>query len=147
VKLSLDFFYAESAGVLINYSACFQICGLLLCNGETACLAPVRGTGVFSRPPELLTEIATATAIEKELMSALESVPEAFHYARPSSLVRGIRLDFGAVSRLPRPRINLNMRWFPVKPRISCDAIPWVAGGRANDSQSGWASRFYLWKM
>ena len=89
MKLSLDFFYAESAGVLINYSACFQICGLLLCNGETARLAPVRGTGVFSRPPELLTEIATATAIEKELMSALESVPEAFHYTRPSSLVRG----------------------------------------------------------
>ena len=75
--------------------------------------------GSILTPPELLTEIATEMAIEKELMRALEAVPEAFHYVRPSSLVRGIRLDFGAVSRLPRPRINLNMRWFPVKGSVA----------------------------
>jgi hypothetical protein len=45
------------------------------------------------------------------------------------------------------PRSNLKMRRSPLKPRIGYDVIPWVAGGRANDSQSGWASRFYPWKM
>lgn len=42
-------------------------------------------------PPELLTQMARVTAIEKELMSALEAVPEATRLSCP-----GIPLDFGA---------------------------------------------------
>jgi hypothetical protein len=33
------------------------------------------------------------------------------------------------------PRSNLKMRRSPIKPCISYDVIPWVARGRANDSQ------------
>jgi hypothetical protein len=85
--------------------------------------------------------------IEKEFMSALEVGDGAFPLFATQLSCRGIPIDFRAVIMLLRPRITLNMRWIPVKPRVSYDSIPLVAGGRANDAQFGWASRFYPWQM
>ncbi|HSW49892.1 MAG TPA: Rid family hydrolase [Bryobacteraceae bacterium] len=47
-----------------------------------------------------LEEAARATAIEKKAISALGALNEAYHYAKPSSFSRGIRLDLGNVTLL-----------------------------------------------
>jgi enamine deaminase RidA (YjgF/YER057c/UK114 family) len=49
---------------------------------------------------EVLAEMSKATAIDKRTISAPEVLNEAFHYERPSSFSRGLRLDFGAFSVL-----------------------------------------------
>jgi enamine deaminase RidA (YjgF/YER057c/UK114 family) len=49
---------------------------------------------------EVLAEMSAAQSIEKRPISAPEVLNEAFHYARPSSFSRGMRLDFGAISVL-----------------------------------------------
>jgi len=49
---------------------------------------------------EILDAVATATSIEKKPITALEVLNEAFHYERPSSFSRGLRLDFGNISVL-----------------------------------------------
>jgi 2-iminobutanoate/2-iminopropanoate deaminase len=49
---------------------------------------------------ELLQEISTATTIGKKRISAPEVLNEAFHYERPSSFSRGLRLEFGQISVL-----------------------------------------------
>jgi len=48
----------------------------------------------------LLNEIGNVTSIQKKPMSALQVLNEAFHYERPSSFSRGMRLDFNNVSVL-----------------------------------------------
>lgn len=50
--------------------------------------------------PEVLEEISHATSITKKPMSAPESLNEAFHYARPSSFSRGLRLDLNGMAIL-----------------------------------------------
>jgi enamine deaminase RidA (YjgF/YER057c/UK114 family) len=42
-----------------------------------------------------LEEIARAGSIEKKPVSAPGALNEAYHYAKPSSFSRGVRLDFG----------------------------------------------------
>jgi len=49
---------------------------------------------------EVLAEVGKAAAIDKRPISAPEVLNEAFHYERPSSFSRGLRLDFGAISIL-----------------------------------------------
>ena len=49
---------------------------------------------------EVLKEIFGATKIDKKPISAPQALNEAFHYQRPSSFSRGLRLDFGNVSVL-----------------------------------------------
>lgn len=49
---------------------------------------------------DMMDEVSKATTIEKKPISALEVLNEAFHYERPSSFSRGLRLDFGAISVL-----------------------------------------------
>jgi 2-iminobutanoate/2-iminopropanoate deaminase len=49
---------------------------------------------------EALMEAARATSIEKKRISAPEVLNEAFHYARPSSFSRGLRLDLGNLAVL-----------------------------------------------
>ena len=49
---------------------------------------------------EMLDEVSKAATIEKKPISAPEVLNEAFHYERPSSFSRGLRLDFGAISVL-----------------------------------------------
>jgi len=44
---------------------------------------------------DVLTEITSATLIEKKPISAPEVLNEAYDYARPSSFSRGIRVDLG----------------------------------------------------
>jgi 2-iminobutanoate/2-iminopropanoate deaminase len=44
---------------------------------------------------ELLSEVATATAVEKRAITNLNVLNEAYDYAKPSSFVRGMRLDLG----------------------------------------------------
>jgi 2-iminobutanoate/2-iminopropanoate deaminase len=44
-----------------------------------------------------LEEMARATSIQKRAMSAPEALNEAYHYARPSSFSRGMRLDLGNI--------------------------------------------------
>jgi len=44
---------------------------------------------------DVVGELMSATCIEKKAISAPEVLNEAFHYARPSSFSRGIRLEFG----------------------------------------------------
>jgi len=44
---------------------------------------------------EALAEMASATTIEKKRISALNALNEAYHYERPSSFSRGLRLEFG----------------------------------------------------
>jgi enamine deaminase RidA (YjgF/YER057c/UK114 family) len=46
---------------------------------------------------EVLNEISTARTIDKKPISAPEILNEAFHYAKPSSFSRGLRLEFGNV--------------------------------------------------
>jgi 2-iminobutanoate/2-iminopropanoate deaminase len=45
-------------------------------------------------------EMACATSINKRAMSAPEALNEAYHYARPSSFSRGMRLDLGNITVL-----------------------------------------------
>jgi 2-iminobutanoate/2-iminopropanoate deaminase len=49
---------------------------------------------------EALAEISSARTIEKKPISAPEVLNEAFHYERPSSFSRGLRLEFGNISVL-----------------------------------------------
>jgi 2-iminobutanoate/2-iminopropanoate deaminase len=49
---------------------------------------------------EALDEVAMAETIEKKPIRAPEVLNEAFHYDRPSSFSRGLRLDFGSVAVL-----------------------------------------------
>jgi 2-iminobutanoate/2-iminopropanoate deaminase len=49
---------------------------------------------------DMLDEVSKATTIEKKPITAREVLNEAFHYERPSSFSRGLRLDFGAISVL-----------------------------------------------
>jgi 2-iminobutanoate/2-iminopropanoate deaminase len=49
---------------------------------------------------KLMEEVARARSVEKRPISALDALNEAYHYARPSSFSRGIRLDFGNVTVL-----------------------------------------------
>ena len=49
---------------------------------------------------ELLEEIAAAQHIDKRPITARAALNEAFHYPKPSSFSRGLRLDFGAVTVL-----------------------------------------------
>lgn len=46
---------------------------------------------------EILSELAKATSIEKRPVSNPSVLNEAFHYAKPSSFSRGLRLEFGNV--------------------------------------------------
>jgi len=50
--------------------------------------------------PELLDEISHAGTITKKPISAPRALNEAFHYARPSSFSRGLRLDLGGMAIL-----------------------------------------------
>jgi enamine deaminase RidA (YjgF/YER057c/UK114 family) len=47
-----------------------------------------------------LEEIVRAGSIEKKPISAPGALNEAYHYAKPSSFSRGVRLDFGNVAVL-----------------------------------------------
>ena len=49
---------------------------------------------------EALEEFSNATTIEKKAMSAPDALNEAYHYAKPSSFSRGLRLDFGNMAVL-----------------------------------------------
>ncbi len=49
---------------------------------------------------EALAEIAESTTIARKAITAPEALNEAFHYAKPSSFSRGLRLDFGNVAVL-----------------------------------------------
>ena len=49
---------------------------------------------------EALEEFSNATTIEKKVISAPQALNEAFHYAKPSSFSRGLRLDFGNMAVL-----------------------------------------------
>lgn len=49
---------------------------------------------------EALQGISAAKSIEKRRISAADALNEAYHYERPSSFSRGLRLDFGAVTVL-----------------------------------------------
>jgi enamine deaminase RidA (YjgF/YER057c/UK114 family) len=44
--------------------------------------------------------MAQATSIQKRAMSAPEALNEAYHYSRPSSFSRGMRLDLGNITLL-----------------------------------------------
>jgi 2-iminobutanoate/2-iminopropanoate deaminase len=46
---------------------------------------------------ELLSEVATTLAIEKRPITNLDVLNEAYDYAKPSSFVRGMRLDLGSL--------------------------------------------------
>ncbi|HTS60584.1 MAG TPA: Rid family hydrolase [Candidatus Acidoferrales bacterium] len=50
--------------------------------------------------PEVLEEFALTTSITKKPISAPEVLNEAYHYARPSSFSRGLRLDLGGLAIL-----------------------------------------------
>ena len=49
---------------------------------------------------EALEEVSRATSIEKKVITAPQALNEAFHYAKPSSFSRGLRLDFGNIALL-----------------------------------------------
>lgn len=48
----------------------------------------------------MLHELAAASCFSKKAIHAPEALMEAYHYPRPSSFSRGIRLDFGNVTVL-----------------------------------------------
>ena len=50
--------------------------------------------------PEVLEEISCSASIEKKPITALQALNEAYHYARPSSFSRGLRLDLGGIAIL-----------------------------------------------
>lgn len=49
---------------------------------------------------EALDEFSNATIIKKTAITAPEVLNEAFHYSKPSSFSRGLRLDFGNMTIL-----------------------------------------------
>lgn len=49
---------------------------------------------------ELFEEFSNATTINKKAITAPGALNEAFHYAKPSSFSRGLRLDFGNMAVL-----------------------------------------------
>jgi 2-iminobutanoate/2-iminopropanoate deaminase len=49
---------------------------------------------------DIISELSSAQSIEKKPISAPEALNEAFHYAKPSSFSRGLRLDFGNIAIL-----------------------------------------------
>jgi 2-iminobutanoate/2-iminopropanoate deaminase len=49
---------------------------------------------------EVLDEISSATTIQRRPISAPEVLNEAYHYARPSSFSRGLRLDLNGIAIL-----------------------------------------------
>jgi 2-iminobutanoate/2-iminopropanoate deaminase len=49
---------------------------------------------------EVLEELSSAISIEKKPMSAPQALNEAFHYQKPSSFSRGLRLEFGNMTVL-----------------------------------------------
>ena len=49
---------------------------------------------------EMLQEMSNATSIEKQPITATDALNEAYHYARPSSFSRGMRLDLGGIAIL-----------------------------------------------
>ncbi len=49
---------------------------------------------------DVLNEISGAAAIAKRPVSAPEALNEAFHYQRPSSFSRGLRIDIGGITVL-----------------------------------------------
>ncbi len=49
---------------------------------------------------KVMEELARARSIERKAISAPEALNEAYHYARPSSFSRGLRLEFGNVAVL-----------------------------------------------
>jgi len=51
-------------------------------------------------PNELLDRIAGATEVKKQAITALSVLNEAYHYPKPSSFSRGLRLDVGGVAIL-----------------------------------------------
>lgn len=50
--------------------------------------------------PEVLEEISHVTSITKKPISAREALNEAYHYTRPSSFSRGLRLDLNGIAVL-----------------------------------------------
>jgi len=51
-------------------------------------------------PRELFNEIATAPEVKKRAITASSVLNEAYHYPKPSSFSRGLRIDLGAVAIL-----------------------------------------------
>ena len=51
-------------------------------------------------PAELLGRIAGATELKKKAITELSVLNEAYHYPRPSSFSRGLRIDAGGVAIL-----------------------------------------------
>lgn len=49
---------------------------------------------------EVLEDLSSAMSIEKKPISAPEALNEAFHYQKPSSFSRGLRLEFGNITVL-----------------------------------------------
>jgi 2-iminobutanoate/2-iminopropanoate deaminase len=49
---------------------------------------------------ELLDQIASATELKKHPITALSVLNEAYHYPKPSSFSRGLRIDVGGVAIL-----------------------------------------------
>jgi 2-iminobutanoate/2-iminopropanoate deaminase len=49
---------------------------------------------------DIISELSSAQSIEKKPISAPEVLNEAYHYAKPSSFSRGLRLDFGNIAVL-----------------------------------------------
>lgn len=49
---------------------------------------------------EVLQAAASATTIEKKAISAPEVLNEAYHYRKPSSFSRGLRIDLGGIAVL-----------------------------------------------
>ena len=49
---------------------------------------------------ELLDRIAGTTEVKKRAITALSVLNEAFHYPKPSSFSRGLRIDLGSVAIL-----------------------------------------------
>lgn len=46
---------------------------------------------------EMIERVAGATAVKKTPITALSVLNEAYHYAKPSSFSRGLRIDLGSV--------------------------------------------------
>jgi 2-iminobutanoate/2-iminopropanoate deaminase len=49
---------------------------------------------------ELVDQIASATEVKKRAITAPAALNEAYHYPKPSSFSRGLRIDMGAVAIL-----------------------------------------------
>jgi 2-iminobutanoate/2-iminopropanoate deaminase len=49
---------------------------------------------------EMIESIAGATAVKKHPITALSTLNEAYHYAKPSSFSRGLRIELGNVAIL-----------------------------------------------